>query len=247
MLAFTGLAGVFLIADDADATSFSVTSDADWVKVGERFEFRVSGDDDARSYEFNYALYDSSGKKMSGTSSSYDRDVSTSGSDCSFDAPKEAGNYRLVVTFMDKDKNTVAERVLFVKVVEPVTLSVTLYNPSDAKRTLNVYFVVNGERMEDSGKEPITIEANSSKTVTYEYVVRDLGRSTTFYVEAADGTLGGDVVVLGEEHSHTFYTAQNNYTFVEALAVIVLIIVVIAAIWIYRKPIKNLGKPKARR
>ena len=246
MLAFTCLAGVVLIADDSDATSFDVSSEKDWVKVGDRFEFTVSGDEDARAMDYTYALYDSSGKKVPGTSPSYDKDVSSHDTN-SFDAPKEAGNYRLVVTFMDKDKKTVGERVIPVKVVEPVTLSVTLHNPGDAKRTLNVYFVVNGERMEDSGKDPITIEPKSSKTVTYEYVVRDLAATTTFYVEAADETLGGDVVGLGSEHSHTFYTAQNNYTFIEALVVIILLVVVIAAVWVYRKPVKNLGKPKSRR
>ena len=247
MLAFTGLAGFVLIADDTDATSFEVTSEKDWCQTGERFEFTVCGDKDAQDLKYSYVLYDSDGNKMSGTSSSYDSDVSKNPREHSITVPKEAGNYRLVVTFMDKDKNTVAERVIPVKVVEPVTLSVTLFNPGDAKRTLNVYFVVNGERMEDSGKEAITIEPNSSKTVTYDYVVRDLGYSTTFYVEAADETLGGDVEGLGPEHSHTFYTQQNNYTFIEVLVVIILLIVVIAAIWVYRKPIKNLGKPKSRR
>ena len=34
---------------------------------------------------------------------------------------------------------------------------------------------------------------------------------------------------------------------IEVIAVIVLLIVVFLMIWVYRKPIKNYGKPKARR
>ena len=60
-------------------------------------------------------------------------------------------------------------------------------------------------------------------------------------------TFGGQVTGLGPEHTHTIYVEDKSYTFIEVTAVIVLIIVVLLMIWVYRKPVKNFGKPKARR
>ena len=45
----------------------------------------------------------------------------------------------------------------------------------------------------------------------------------------------------------TVYTSSNDYRLVEYLCIGVLVVLLIIAIWIYRKPIKNRGKPKARR
>ena len=106
--------------------------------------------------------------------------------------------------------------------------------------------MINGVRADDSRQE-VTVPANGSKTVTYDYLVRDLQQETTFYLVADSDSLGGDVQGLGPEHSHTFYVNDNDYTLYEVLAVIVLIIVATLAIYVYRKPVKNYGKPKSRR
>ena len=50
---------------------------------------------------------------------------------------------------------------------------------------------------------------------------------------------------LGEEY--TFYIGDNSYTAWIALLVIFVIILILVLVWVYRKPVKNYGKPKSRR
>ena len=179
-------------------------------------------------------------------------------------APKSAGSYTLTVEFKvvidDKDKDTENTEIDYdkltepkteefpVKVVEPVKLTVTLkgdlagnIDPSG----VGVYFYVDGEKRDDS-YTTFTLNSNGTATVTYN-LVEDLSNgSHTFWIESAEGS---NVLVqgLGEENSHTFYVGEKSYTVWIALVVLILLIVIIAFVWVYRKPVKNYGKPKARR
>ena len=54
-----------------------------------------------------------------------------------------------------------------------------------------------------------------------------------------------DIVGLGE--SHTFYLGDNDYTWIIVLLVVVIVLLVLVMVWVYRKPVKNYGKPKSRR
>lgn len=255
LLALTCFAGAAVLAsDDSEAVSIGLNGDADWVQTGKTIEFEVdaSGYASSDNVAFTAAVYDSSGKLMSGavTTSEYSVSYSDYSRTLTVTAPKTAGDYRLVVTFTQEDdsgaKTEIGQRALPFKAVDPVKLSVNLSNNQDAARTMVVYFVINGVRADDSRQE-VTVPANGSKTVTYDYLVRDLQQETTFYLVADSDSLGGDVQGLGPEHSHTFYVNDNDYTLYEVLAVIVLIIVAILAIYVYRKPVKNYGKPKSRR
>ena len=64
-------------------------------------------------------------------------------------------------------------------------------------------------------------------------------------LEAADGGNIVSIEGLGEEH--TFYIGDNSYTWVTALLVLVIILLLFVMVWVYRKPVKNYGKPKSRR
>ena len=255
LMALTCFAGLAVFASDSsDAVSIGLSGDTDWVETGETIQFEVTAEGYTSSDGVSYtaAVYNSSGTRM--TSAVTSNEISIRSSDYSYTltvtAPNTAGDYRLVVTFTQEDADgndvQIAQRVQNIKVVEPVTLSVVLSNDQDVARNITVYYVINGTRVDDSRQE-ITVPANGSTTVTYDYVVRDLAQETTFYLEAAGDTLSGDVTGLGADYSHTFYVNDNNYTLYEVLAVIVLIIVAIVAIYIYRKPVKNYGKPKSRR
>lgn len=255
LLALTCFAGAaVLVSDDSEAVSIGLNGDADWVQTGKTIEFEVdaSGYASSDNVAFTAAVYDASGKLMSGavTTSEYSVSSSDYSRTLTVTAPKTAGDYRLVVTFTQEDdagvKAEIGQRALPFKAVDPVELSVKLSNDQDAARTMVVYFVINGVRADDSRQE-VTVPANGSTTVSYDYLVRDLQQETTFYLVADSDSLAGDVQGLGPEHSHTFYVNDNDYTLYEALAVIVLIIVAILAIYVYRKPVKNYGKPKSRR
>ena len=255
LMALTCFAGLAVfVSDSSDAVSIGLSGDTDWVETGETIQFEVTAEGYSSSNSISYtaAVYNSSGTRMTSAVSSTERTITSS--DYSYTltvtAPNTAGDYRLVVTFTQEDADgndvQIAQRVQNIKVVEPVTLSVVLSNDQDVARNITVYYVINGTRVDDSRQE-ITVPANGSITVTYDYVVRDLAQETTFYLEPAGDTLSGDVTGLGADYSHTFYVNDNNYTLYEVLAVIVLIIVAIVAIYIYRKPVKNYGKPKSRR
>jgi hypothetical protein len=65
----------------------------------------------------------------------------------------------------------------------------------------------------------------------------------TFKVEP----VGETTMISGLGVEHTFYSNDNDYAWLTALALIILILLLIWAYRVYRKPIKNFGKPKSRR
>ena len=247
VVAIAAAFGLIVISDDASAVSYDL-SGADFAEVESSVTYTLAYDVDVDT-KYSAKLLDASGNEMSSavTSGSSGTMYKTSSSDKSITvkAPKETGNYRLIVTITDADGKVLETLSAPLKAVEAVVLSATLKNDASAERELIIYFVINGVKVDDS-KQEITVPANGTKEVTYDYVVRDISE-TTFYLVADDSTFGGQVTGLGPEHTHTFYVEDKSYTFIEVTAVIVLIIVVLLMIWVYRKPVKNFGKPKARR
>lgn len=214
----------------------------------------------AISYEAR--LVDGSGDTVSNgvSPSSGDLDNGTAQT-LTVSAPDTAGRYTLVVditvdatyTSTDEEGNEttqdleVESRTLEypITVVEPITLSVTLSNNSDEPlQGYGVYFYVDGERIDDSFTT-VDLDANGTTTIEYEWIT-DAGYGThEFHVEAADGGNMVDITGLGERH--TFYIGDNDYTWVIVLLVVVIVLLVLVMIWVYRKPVKNYGKPKSRR
>ena len=98
----------------------------------------------------------------------------------------------------------------------------------------------------DDSRQDVVVSANGTKEVSYEYITKNVSDGK-FYLEADTTGLGGMIKGLGPDSTHNFYASANDYTWIEILAVVVVIILAILAIYIYRKPIRNYGKPKARR
>ena len=174
-------------------------------------------------------------------------------------APSTAGTYRLVVEYTDKityldvtagneEKTiTVTEtKEYIIRVVEVITLSVTVAIPEDSNVALEaygVYFIVDGVKKEDS-YTTFSADASGTATATYELVAILSGGAHTFQVVPADGTL---ITIEGLDKTHTFYIGDNSYTAFIALSIIFVVVMILILIWVLRKPVKNFGKPKARR
>jgi len=240
-----GAMGIVL-SDDSDGAYTNVEGSATYVETGGTITFTLSGD---ATYYYTASLLNSSGKAQSGAvSSSGTLSSTTFTSTTTVTAPTTAGNYTLSIVFYKDSTKAVqiSAKDVPLKVVEPVKLTATLSNSGEISMTLSVFFVVNGEKIEDS-EQTVTVAANGTKDVTYEYVIKDLSNSTSFYLASEDSTIAGKISGLGPDNTQHFYTSANDYTLIISLVTIVLIVLVILTVYIYRKPVKNLGKPKARR
>ncbi len=255
-----------------DAEYANIDGETNVVGVGEDADFQViytNDDYDSTEYpnlsmaiSYDAKLVDSSGETVSNGVSPSSGDLeSGTAQTLTVSAPDTAGRYTLQVeitvdatyTSTDEDGNETTEDLEIdpttleydITVVEPITLSVTLSNnSSEPLQGYGVYFYVDGERIEDSFTT-VDLEANGTTTIEYDWIT-DAGYGThTFRVEAADG--GNMVEITGLGETHTFYIGDNDYTWVIVLLVVVIILLVLVMVWVYRKPVKNYGKPKSRR
>lgn len=253
-----------------DADYASVTGDT-VIGTGDDAEYEIvyiNNDYKGEKYQdvnmstsYEAKLVDSTGKTVSNGVSPSSGDLDNGVSQTlTVSAPDDAGRYTLQVVYTtevtyklvgedgevttpEPDKLERTEE-LSIRVVEPITLSVTLTNDSNsALDGFAVYFYVDGNLMEDSRKT-VSIDAGASTTVTYDWITDAGNGQHEFYVSAA-GEEMVDVVGLGE--THTFYIGDSDYTWLIALLVVVIILVLIIMVWVYRKPVKNYGKPKSRR
>ena len=248
----TGEKNVIGVGDDADYQIIYTNHDYDDAETYPNLSMAI---------EYDAKLVDEDGDTVSNgvSPSSGDLDNGTAET-LTVSAPDDAGRYTLTVvytvevsyTVTDEEGNTTTEtkdlertEEFPIAVVEPVTLSVTLSNnSSEPLQGYGVYFYVDGERIDDSFTT-VDLDANGTTTIEYEWIT-DAGYGThEFHVEAADGGNMVDITGLGERH--TFYIGDNDYTWVIVLLVVVIVLLVLVMIWVYRKPVKNYGKPKSRR
>lgn len=212
------------------------------------------------SVEYSAKLVDSRGETVSNgvspSSGSLDNGIAKT---LTVSAPKDVGTYRLVVsyeptvTYTDEDGETVEvpeedlqrEESISIKVVAPITMKITLKNDSNTDLSgFGVYFFVNGEKIEDS-YTTVDLAKDGTATISYEYIA-DLGNGEyRYHVEPADS--GQLIKIEGLETEHTFYIGDNSYSMWTALLVIVIVLLALIMLWVYRKPVKNYGKPKSRR
>lgn len=246
-------AGFVAVADDSSAAStFDLQPDEnDYVKVSGTLKYTLTYDIDS-NLTYKATLVNSDGDSAGSVSPSSGTLYSSSTSRTfTVTAPSTAGDYTLKVTVTETvdEEEVTYERTAFVRAVDPITLSVTVENRGDAARSFMAYFYIqDGDewtKLEDSGKE-VSVDAKGSQTVTYDYIVRDV-ETTTFCLQADDSSIGGEISGLGPDYAHTYYTEANDYKVIEYICIAVLIVLLIVAIWVYRKPVKNRGKPKARR
>lgn len=213
-------------------------------------------EDMSMSISYSAKFVDSTGSTVSNgvspSSGSLDNGVSKT---LTVSAPKTTGTYTLEVEYTadvtyTEDEETKTEEVkdtetFTIKVVTPITLKITLKNDSAIDLSgFGVYFYVNGEKIEDS-YTTVDLATKGTTTVSYEWIT-DSGRGEyKYHVEAADSGTLVSIEGLGDEH--TFYIGDNDYSVIIALLVIVIVLLALVMVWIYRKPVKNYGKPKSRR
>ena len=255
LLALTGFAGV-AIADDSSADSYAsadVTFSASEVKTSDKVTATLSfneGDASFSKVEYSATLLDSTGKNTSATITSPTGSSATVPftKDLTVTAPSKAGTYTLKVVYTETIGTETKEYTVNkdLKVSEPVTLTVKITNPETSSLAITdgvFYFMLDGNKIEES-KTTKSIAIGDTATFTYELLGSTLSKGKhTYSLVAADNAY--NVSGLGTEH--TFYYDQGNMNAYTYLMVLLFIIVTIIAVWIYRKPVKNYGKPKARR
>ena len=242
------------VADDSNAdTVVSVEASSDFCGVNSSYSdtnlkkvtYTLSGD---ASYYFEAKLLDSSGVssgQLSPQTGSLNSGTVPSRT-VTVTAPLVSGDYTFNVKFYkdSASKDTVlAEKSVPLKVVDPIVLKFTLKNDGESAVTFTAYYKINGVKAEDSSQS-VTVDAGSTKDVTYNYYTRDVS-DTKYSLETDDQIIKNSISGLGEEK--TFYAHDADYTMIIALVVITLLILVVLAVFIRRKPVINKGKPKGRR
>ena len=247
-----GLAGALVMSDNsaADNTgSGSVTFDDYYVAVEKKtdahilFSDTVTAHTEARwegklTNSAGTAQTDALSKSSGSASDSIDETITVT-------APKVAGDYTLTVTFtetIDSSTTNTYTATAVLHVCEPITLSVKVTNNGNVAFSNNVYFYVDGVKCDDS-EQLLTVNPGESASVEYKYFRHNLSAGAhTYFVSA-----GETVPMTGLNAEQTFYYHQATQDYLVWIVAFVLVLIIIFAVWVFRKPVKNYGKPKARR
>ena len=235
-------------ADDELRTYSDIRADSYLVGVGKTVTYNVfASSNNDKDITFEAKLTDGNGNSVSYVSPSYGV-AESEGTPVTITAPSDPGMYTLTVEFTftdDSDDTVTVTKTAPVRVVVPIVLSATLVNEGDTIADMSVWFVVDGKVIEES-EQNVTINAKSSRSVTYDWITGGLsGGEHKVELRGEVGPIREDVKGLNDPTS--FYVGQKSYTLTEALIVVVVIVLLIILIVVIRKPVKNVGKPKARR
>ncbi len=240
------------VADESNAEYFNVEPvDGYIVKVGGSIEYEAPfyhQDYTIMKIDYDAYLLNSNGDKISGkVSPSTGTYLSNGVKTLKVTAPEDAGIYRLVVEYegtIDEDTYSGSSEA-FVRVVVPITLTADVTNTGDVTGSITISFMLKKDSAEEfeaiEGSETTVnnLEPGDTKTVTYEWVTESLGNGKyTYKAVMADNSLLSE----GE-----FYIGHNEYQWATIVMAILFIILIIALIYVVRKPVKNYGKPKGRR
>ena len=236
-------------ADEPFNTYSDIRAESYMAAVGSTIEYNIyASDDTTNDISFTAKLTDEAGNTVSRVSPSSGRIVTGEGSALvTITAPDAPGMYTFVVefTFTSGEETKKVTKSAPLKAVIPIKLSATLVNSSGTVADMKVWFIVDGNVIEES-EQRITIGPNSSKDVSYDWVTDALpnGRHTV--------TLSGEVgpireKVDGLDTPVDFYIGQTSYALTEGLLAVVIIVLLLILIIVIRKPVKNVGKPKGRR
>jgi len=250
-------AGAVLLGNSSgvDGATTTLQGETNIVKVDGSLTYQImyfeSEEFDTLDITYTATLSDSSGSNKSGAVSPSSGSL-TNGEEqaLTIRAPADAGRYTLEVTFTaqkDEEAKVSTTRTQTITVVEPVVLNAVLMNNSNVDFTnFAVYFKVDGVLIEDS-KQLVSVAAGQTTTAKYEWVVESLASGRhTFQVVAGDENIGSTTTsFLGGEGA--FYVGSSEYGMINIFLALLLIVVAIALIYFYRKPVKNYGKPKSRR
>ena len=249
IMALLAVAAICLVPAGVDAQGEIIHDGTNVYKVSTSEDFDIKytlseGDED-KAITYSAKVINKAGEVVSsGVSPSTGTLGSGEAEEVTVSVPKNPGEYKLVVEFLlDEVKDSQQEYVF--NAVNPITLTVNL-KADDVTLNLEdfgVYFYVDGEKIEDSFKT-ISLSYDGTGSVSYDWIANpDKSVPHTFYVKA----VGETSMIQGLDEVHTFYAADNDYTMVIVIAFLLLVILIFYAVRIYRKPVKNFGKPKARR
>jgi len=235
---------------DSFNTYTDIRAESYMAGTGKNIEYKIfAGGDNTGDVSFTAKLTDMDGNTVSRVSPSTGYAIGAEGTAITITAPNDPGMYLLTVEFKftgtGEETKTVTKSAPL-RVVVPVTLSATLVNKSGTVTNMDVWFVVDGVILEESRQPDVRIEANSTKAVSYEWITEGLsGGRHTVELRGEVGPIREDVEGLNTPSD--FYVGQTSYALTEALLVIVTIVLFIILIVVFRKPVKNVGKPKGRR
>ncbi len=244
ILAFVALAACCLVplgTTDAQIT----TDDGDVIKVSGTASFDISYTTDSdKDLTYSAKVIDKSGNTQSSAVSPSTGSLNSGeAKTLTVTAPSSAGTYKLVVEYLLDDEKASSEEYSF-KAVNPIVLKVNL-KADDITLNLEefgVYFYIDGKKMEDSFKT-VSLASDGTGSVSYDWIADPETSKHTFKVVP----VGGSQVITGLNEEHTFYTSDNDYSLLIVLAFVILVILVVFVVRVYRKPVKNYGKPKSRR
>ena len=255
VMVFAAGAVFFESSSDVDGAVSQIKGETDLVKISGSLTYQIMfyETDDYETLDISYSaeLRDSSGKVQSNAVSPSSGAL-TNGEDKTLTvrAPAAAGKYTLAVAFKEKKDggDTVeTERTQIITVVQPVKLTAVLKNNSKVDFTdFAVYFHIDGKLIEGS-KQLVTAAAGGTATVTFEWVTYTLSNGEhTFQVVAGEENIGDykDVILGGDGK---FFVGHWSYDLINVVFGILMVVLLVVVIYIYRKPVKNYGKPKSRR
>ena len=247
IMALLAVAAVgFVPFDEADADSYtSITGTTHVLKVSGSGEYTIMYSDpdlldvDDVSIAYSAKLVNRGGETQS-----------SAGKVLTVTAPSSTGEYKLQVSFAVKvgeDAREDKTETYAIKVVNPIVLTQTLKLSEDTKvdpSGLGVFFYIDGEKIADS-YTTFDVTNQGTATVSYNWIADPASGKHVFKVLPASGEDVSFITGLGDEK--VFYVGDNSHTAMIILAVLFVILMILVLVWIYRKPVKNFGKPKARR
>ncbi len=235
------------VADESNAEYFNVEPvDGYIVKTGGSINYEVpfyyQNSYTEMNINFNAYLFNSNGDKIAdGASPSTGKYTDNGVKKIKVTAPKSDGMYRLVVDYEGTidDEPFKGSSQAAVRVVVPITLNAEVTNIGDVTSSITVSFIVDDNIVEGSETTLDDLAPGSKKTVTYEWVTDSLGEGRHTYKAVTD-----DDVVLSKGE---FYIGHDDYQWATMVIALLFIVLIVALLYIVRKPVKNYGKPKGRR
>ncbi len=241
-----------IVSDSSDAIHVEIEGDEFVVKTEGTLEYELvaidNEHDTTTAYDYTATLYNSAGESQSSAVSPSSGTVNNKSSETlTIDAPNEPGTYTLKVVLDDEtgDKDEEYTRSVDIHVVTPIKLSAKLTNESTVGLdNFVVYFKVDGEVIKDS-RQVVSVDSESDTTISYEWIKYNpyAGKHTFAIVSDSESI----IEINGLDKENAFFVGQSDYSGLTTILVLLTIILLAVLIYIYRKPVKNLGKPKARR
>lgn len=239
------------VSDDSNAEYFNVEPADDYiVKTGGSIEYKAPFyyHDSYTVMDIDFVAYllNSDGEKIAkGVSPSTGKYTDNGVKTIKITAPESAGMYSLVVEYTGtindgtNDVSFSGSGQASVRVVVPMKLTAEVTNTGFVTSSITVSFIVDGEPVDGSETTVENLAPGSKKTVTYEWITDSLGKGEHSYkVVQSDGVLLSEGV---------FYIGHDDYQWATIVIALLFVILVIALLYIVRKPVKNYGKPKGRR